>query len=245
MDNNVKPERVKPQKKPVKKSDMSRIWITLAYSLFVFILIAVAGSIYLLYQRSLQRMEVVDRELVDLRSAMNTDSVRQHKIQKIMAIAQKHNSKLSSMDLYDIASVIYEMDVRYSNLDVDLICAVITHESANTWRPDIVSPAGAMGLMQIMPVTGLFLAEYEEITWTDPEGVLLNPTYNIRMGCRFLSVLIGQYGLDGALAAYNAGERHASIWLASGKDDTLLWKETRNYIPTILGLYDNYQSQSL
>ena len=122
---------------------------------------------------------------------------------------------------------------------------MITHESANTWKPDIVSPAGAMGLMQIMPVTGIFLANYEDITWTNPQDVLFNAVNNIRMGCRLLSVLIDQYGLDGALAAYNGGEKQASMWLTNGKDDNYLWKETREYIPAVLSLYDNYQNQSL
>jgi len=235
------------QKKPIRseKQILGKLWIYFSVSLIVFLAVAGSAGIYMLYRQSTQRMEKMDRELVDLRSAMNTDSIRQSKLQKIMEIGQDHNSELSSMEVYDIASEIYEMSIRFSNLDVDLICAVITHESANTWNPEVISPAGAMGLMQIMPVTGMFLAEYEGISWTKPDEVLFNPTYNIRMGTRLLSALIKQYGLDGALAAYNAGERHASIWLASGKDDTLLWKETREYIPAVLKLYDHYLAQTM
>jgi len=33
------------------------------------------------------------------------------------------------------------------------LCALITHESARTWDPEIISPAGAVGLMQILPST--------------------------------------------------------------------------------------------
>lgn len=235
------------QKKPkrTQKTRTGKIWIYFSLALVIFLAFAGSAGIYLLYRQSVQRMEKMDRELVDLRSAMNTDSIRQNKLQKIMAIALDHNPGLSSVEVYDIASEIYEMSIRYSNLDIDLICAVITHESANTWDPDVISPAGAMGLMQIMPVTGMFLAEYESITWTGPEGVLYNPVHNIRMGTRLLSALISQYGLDGALAAYNAGERHASVWLASGKDDTLLWRETREYIPAVLKLYDHYLAQTM
>ncbi|HDQ44627.1 MAG TPA: lytic transglycosylase domain-containing protein [bacterium] len=231
----------KPKK--IKKYKINMKWFGVATGILILILIATAA--YLFHLETIARMEKVDRELVGLRSAMNTDSVRQHKLQKIMEIARRKNPRLNSMEAYDIASEIYEMDIRYSNLDIDLICALITHESANTWRPDIVSPAGAMGLMQIMPVTGMFLAEYEKIAWMTPAEVLFNPVYNIRMGCRLLSVLIDQYGLDGALAAYNAGERHASRWLANNKDDSYLWAETRSYIPAILALYDKYMSQSL
>lgn len=234
-------------KEPIRseKQILKKIWIYL--SILLIAVLAVAGStgIFMLYRQSVQRMQKVDRELIDLRSAMNTDSIRQSKLQKIMAIAMDHNPNLSSTEVYDIASEIFEMSIRYSNLDVDLICAVITHESASTWNPEVISPAGAMGLMQIMPVTGMFLAEYESISWTDPRNVLLNPVYNIRMGTRLLSALINQYGLDGALVAYNAGERHASVWLANGKNNELLWKETREYIPAVLRLYDHYLTHAL
>jgi soluble lytic murein transglycosylase len=190
-------------------------------------------------------MHSLSRELVDLRSAMNIDSVRQYKLQKILTIIEKFNPDLSSSDAYDIANEIYEMSVKYTNLDEDLLCAVITHESARTWDARVVSSAGAMGLMQIMPVTGFFLAEYEGISWTSPEDVIFNPIYNIRMGARYLSMLSEQYGLDGALAAYNGGERQAALWLANGKDDKYLWAETRQYIPLVMKLYDSYQTLGL
>lgn len=242
-----KQSKIRVQKTPgqPERQIPKKIWIYLNIALIVILAAAGSAGIYMLYRQSIHRMESMDRELVDLRSAMNTDSIRQNKLQKIMAIARAHNSELSSMDAYDIASEIYEMSIRYSNLDVDLICAVITHESANTWNPDVISPAGALGLMQIMPVTGMFLAEYEDISWSGPEETLTNPVYNIRMGARLLSALIDQYGLDGALAAYNAGERHASIWLANGKNDDFLWKETREYIPAVLKLYDSYLAQTM
>lgn len=239
----------KPKTNTTQKSNKNsklihlRKWLGVFVSGLILLLIAVGA--FLLYEKAVARMEKMDKELVGLRSAMNTDSVRQYKLQKIMKIAREKNPDLNSIEAYDIASEIYEMDIRYSNLDVDLICAVITHESANTWQSNIVSPAGAMGLMQIMPVTGIFLADYEDITWSSPQDVLFNAVYNIRMGCRLLSALIDQYGLDGALAAYNGGERLASRWLANGKDDSYLWKETREYIPAVLSLYDNYQNQSL
>jgi soluble lytic murein transglycosylase len=176
---------------------------------------------------------------------MNIDSVRQHKIQKVLAIITRYNPSLSSMEAYDIAGSIYEMSIKYTNLDVDLLCAVITHESAKTWDPRIVSKAGAMGLMQVMPVTGMFVANYEGLTWTTPEEVLFNPVYNIRLGSRLLSSLIEKYNLEGALIAYNGGEKLAATWLTNGRDSNTLWKETREYVPAIQTLYKNYLSEKL
>ncbi len=220
-------------------------WIFGAGFVFLLILAACVFRMYFSYRDSVYQMNKLGDELVDLRSAMNIDSVRQYKLQKIMKIIAHHNPNLSSSKMYDIANEIYEMSVKYTNLDIDLLCALITHESAGTWNPEIVSKVGAMGLMQIMPVTGYFLTESEGIPWTTPEEVLFNPIYNIRAGSRFLSMLLLRYGLDGALAAYNAGEKHASIWIANGKDDQYLLSETREYIPAVCKLLEQYQGDHL
>jgi soluble lytic murein transglycosylase-like protein len=207
-------------------------------------IIVVAGS-YVNYRISHARMEKLSQDVINLRSAMNIDSVRQFEIQKVMKIIDLHNKNLSAIEAYDIASEIYELSQKYPNLNVELICAMITHESAGTWSPTVVSKANAMGLMQIMPVTGYFLAEYEGITWDSAEGVLFNPIYNLRIGTRLLSTLITRYGLDGALAAYNGGEKQAAIWLANGRDDKYLVNETRGYVPAVQRLYTLYKSQNL
>jgi P pilus assembly chaperone PapD len=56
---------------------------------------------------------------------------------------------------------------------------------------------------------------------------------------------VEQYGLEGGLAAYNGGEKQASLWLKNGKDNQYLLSETRTYIPAVQKLYDTFMSQSL
>ncbi len=195
---------------------------------------------YYSIDRSDDRIDALENSLLQLKSAMNVDSVRQFYIQKVIKLIDRYNKSLSTDMKYRIANEIYEMSIRYENLDVELISATITHESAFTWQTDIVSRAGAMGLMQIMPATGVFLAHAEGIDWTSPKDILHNPIYNIRLGCRYLSTLVNLYGVDGGLAAYNGGERRAALWLKKGKDDKVLWEETRGYVPAILKLYKEY-----
>jgi soluble lytic murein transglycosylase len=183
----------------------------------------------------------IEQSLAGLKTAVKVDRDKQSQVGRVLAIIDRHNPELTPEVKRKIAETIYEVSVKYENLDVDLICATITHESAHTWRPDVISPAGAMGLMQIMPATGQFLAELEGIRWTRAEEILYDPILNIRLGSRYLSSLIEQYELDGGLAAYNGGERRALMWLAQGRDDRVLWKETRAYIPAILRLYDQFR----
>lgn len=184
----------------------------------------------------------LDNSMQNVAGISEIYKARKSNIQKIVNICDRYNKELSSEQKLNIATEIYEMSIKYTNLDVDLICATITHESAKTWRPDVVSQAGAMGLMQIMPATGAFLAQEEGISWTTAEEVLFNPIKNIRLGCRYLSSLVADYKVDGGLAAYNGGPKRAAMWISSGKDDNILWEETRGYIPAIISLYEKYRN---
>ena len=128
-------------------------WAVIGTGIVFIVLIFITGA-YVAYRLTVSRVEKLGQDVVNLRSAMNIDSVRQYQIQKVMKIIDQHNKEIPPTEAYEIANEIYEMSVKYTNLDVDLICATITHESANTWNPQIVSKANAMGLMQIMPEIG-------------------------------------------------------------------------------------------
>jgi soluble lytic murein transglycosylase len=220
--------------------------ILLVGAVFVLFISMAGFSIkYLEIDRNQEKIRSLEHSLMDLKAAMNIDSVRQFHIQKIMAIIDRYNSGLPSNTKYEIADEIYRLSQKYTNLNVDLICATVTHESALSWDPMITSKAGAMGLMQIMPVTGIYLAAEEGIPWTNAEEILYDPIYSLRLGVRYLSTFAEIYGIEGALAAYNGGERRASLWLANNKAQGILFEETENYIPSILKFYEDYQKLSM
>ncbi len=90
------------------------------------------------------------------------------------------------------------------NLDWRLILAVMKTESG--FSPDAVSCRGAMGLMQIMPVTGQQLARILELR------DVVEPINNIHGGVYYLRQLYDMFGdatgldrIELTLAAYNAG----------------------------------------
>ncbi len=184
----------------------------------------------------------VTTQVVQAQSLAVMNDRYESNVQKIAAIVRRYNPKLPAGRVQAISREIYDMSVKYENLDPDLICATITHESGRTWDSTVVSPAGAMGLMQIMPATGAYLAELEGIPWTTAEEILFNPIYNIRLGCRYLSMLIEAYEVDGGLAAYNSGPKRAELWLASNRNNQVLYRETRGYIPAVLRLYDQFKN---
>ena len=106
-----------------------------------------------------------------------------------------------------------------------LVHAVISAESG--YEPNAVSPAGAIGMMQVMPATA---AEY---------GVenLYDPIANIDVGTRHLKYLLRKYkNISHALAAYNAGEgtmqRHRRA---------VTYLETRKYVVRVINFYMRYK----
>lgn len=202
---------------------------------------------YFTVEEAKVKINHIEQTVTDLRATMNLNSKRQYEIQRIIQIVDYYNNSMPAAEKYQIANEIYKMSMKYTNLNIDLICATITHESALTWKKDVVSPVGAMGLMQIMPQTGEALAKQEGIEWTSPEKILFDPILNIRLGCRYLSNLVHQYKIDGGLAAYNGGEKRAALWIKNRNhktDWTILWEETRSYVPAILKLYEKFQQQT-
>lgn len=230
-----------------KHKKLAKSIILISIILVVFVTTVSFSYKYFTVEEAKTKMDNIEKSMSDLRVTMNLDSKRQYEIQRIIKIISQYNNNMSADEQFKIANEIYKMSTKYTNLNVDLICATITHESALTWKNDIVSPVGAMGLMQIMPQTGEQLSQQEGVKWTSAEKILFDPIINIRLGCRYLSNLIHQYEIDGGLAAYNGGEKRAALWIKNRNhktDWTILWEETRSYVPAILKLYEKFQQQT-
>ncbi len=121
----------------------------------------------------------------------------------------------------DINSAIERAAARH-NVDPNLVRAVIKVES--NFNPRAVSRTGAMGLMQLMPVTA------RELNVTNP----FDPEQNVDAGVRHLKHLLDDFGGDVrlTLAAYNAGV--GAVMRSSGVPP---YSETRSYVKKITNLY--------
>ena len=188
-----------------------------------------------------KQLDDLHRNLLLIKRISQIEWERINSIKKIIIIIDQFNPGMDSPLKIKIANEIYQMTKRHSNLDIELICATITHESAKTWNPEIVSHANAIGLMQIIPSTGSHLAKEDSLEFRRIEDILFDPILNIRLGCRYLSTLIEAYNIDGGLAAYNGGMRRAEIWLRNGRAKGILREETDKYVPSILKIYADYR----
>ena len=113
-----------------------------------------------------------------------------------------------------------------SQLDPALIRAVIHAESS--FRPQVVSKKGAVGLMQLMPQTASYLGV------ADPS----HPEQNIIAGSRYLASLLKQHNSDLqlALAAYNAGPSNVKKY-----NGIPPFAETQAYVERVAILHRRYQ----
>jgi soluble lytic murein transglycosylase len=132
-----------------------------------------------------------------------------------------------------------------ARISADLAWAVMRQESA--FDPDVVSPAHAVGLMQLLPETARATATAASLAYDETH--LTSPPENVTLGTLYLRELLGKLGEKEllAVAAYNAGPEAIERWLARTKIDTLdvfveaiPFIETRGYVVRVLGNLARY-----
>ncbi len=144
--------------------------------------------------------------------------------------------------------------IRTRGLDnPDLILAVSRQESA--FKPTARSPAGALGIMQLMPTTARETAREMHVPFR-LHLLTADPAYNVRLGSHYLDRLIRKYDGDYvlALAAYDAGDHNVAKWIGAWGNprrpgvDVLDWielipfAETRNYIERVMEGLEVYRA---
>jgi len=119
-----------------------------------------------------------------------------------------------------------------------LVAGLIRQESA--FDTKAMSHAGAIGLMQVEPETGLKMAHELKVRYARTR--LTDPGYNLQLGSRYLANLIQAFGTpEAALAAYNAGEDHVMEW-TTGQNyletpefvESIPFTETREYVQIVI-----------
>ena len=119
---------------------------------------------------------------------------------------------------------------REHNIDVAFVLSVMAAESS--YDATALSPAGAIGLMQVMPETAEELG-YDASNWQE----------NIQAGTHYLGYLMQRYkhhknGLQLAIAAYNAGPANVDRY-----NGVPPFRETRKYVKRVLANYKEMRQQ--
>lgn len=139
-------------------------------------------------------------------------------------------------------------ETKARGLDIALVAALIRQESS--FMPAATSPAGARGLMQLMPDVGRQVARGLDFPLWDV-ALLHQADVNVQLGTRHLATLLRSYDRDEALtlAAYNAGRSRVTRWLTKrGTEDRevfverIPYVETRDYVRIILRNKELYRA---
>lgn len=133
-------------------------------------------------------------------------------------VGMPHLERITNLDAYDARFLAAASE---NGVPAELLKAMAVVESR--MNPQATSPAGAQGLMQLMPATA------RKLGVTDP----FDPEQSIAGGAAFVADLLARFGnTDLAVAAYNAGpgavQKHGGI---------PPFAETQTYVQRVLGLY--------
>lgn len=144
----------------------------------------------------------------------------------------------------------YQQDIidysEKNNIDPFLVAAIIKNES--NFDHKAVSKVGAVGLMQIMPETGSWIAESMGLPNYRSEDLYLSKN-NIRMGCWYVGELEHEFrrNLVLMLIAYNAGRGQTKQWMQENNWDygfneaeKIPYDDTRAYVLKVMRDRDEY-----
>ncbi len=165
-------------------------------------------------------------------------------------------AKRAAQNGHEIMAAYYPIhaDLVAADLPVSDRLALSIARRESEFDPRVISGAGAMGLMQVMPRTGRDMAQRLGLRFS--ESRLLDPDYNSTLGSAYLDYLIEEFGPNPILisAGYNAGPSRAVRWSGQFGDpwdsdvDVINWiesipfRETRNYVMRVTESMRIYES---
>lgn len=136
---------------------------------------------------------------------------------------------------------VFEKYAEENRIPLNLLFAVSRQESA--FGADVSSPAGARGLMQVMPGTASMTARNNGIPYSNSSDLNV-PDVNVQIGSTYYRELLDRFNNNRILAtaAYNAGPHRVDRWLKETEGrlpfdawvEAIPFRETRNYVQNVL-----------
>jgi soluble lytic murein transglycosylase len=227
------------EKRPKKTPTHTLRWATNCLKLALMVILLLPGLVATGYiPRHYQTIEPI--------LSLQTQAIekpRPRELVKIFSIVEANRPDLLEREAWELAEVILTESSKYK-LDPILILAVIDVESK--FQFGAISPAGARGIMQIMPATGKFLvktvrelAQEIKAEQFTPEH-LDNPIVNIKLGTYYLHDLRKSFqNVNKALIAYNLGPTELRIRM----DNQIEY--TDEYANAVLTAYQKFKKIKL
>jgi soluble lytic murein transglycosylase-like protein len=198
------------------------------------------------------QLENLEQKLVDLAAERDKVGLERAALASHVGELEQHLDSLQSDQKVLVSRLKEGTTSNAIAVERALVLSIIHHESA--FNPMAISRKGALGLMQLMPMTARQTADGLGLDYAS-RRLTEDPDYNIRLGSAYLGQLLdnfdGNYVL--ALAAYNAGTTRVRKWLRANGDprspevDAFDWiemipyEETRNFVQGVLDSLQLYR----
>ncbi len=166
-------------------------------------------------------------------------------------------AKRAAQSGFEIMPAYYPLaDLTEADIPIPRALALAIARRESEFDPNVVSGAGAIGLMQVMPGTGRDTANALGIGFSEAR-LRTDPDYNVLLGTTFLAALTERFDGNPVLVsiAYNAGPRRADDWIERFGDprgadvdivdwiEALPFTETRNYVMRVSESLPIYEAQ--
>lgn len=161
-------------------------------------------------KENLAKQKELEEKEAQIKFQLNYDRKVKEKIRQVISDYQR---RMDPQHFEEIPGMILAESKIYGYDPMFVTALIITESSFNNKAR---SNRGAMGLMQILPRTGLALASEKEMEWKG-NPTLYNPEINIALGTYYLNKLQSRFGdLSLALEAYNHGPTRLDKYLKRG-----------------------------
>lgn len=223
-------------------------WIAAFVGMFAFAIVSASAAAFFLKTR-LDALAVtasaISRQSIDLTGRVGELNEQTRAIKAEETELRQYVASSSAEEVVFLKILVLKPDIDltlahsiaknaryYASLykrDPDLVLAIIAEESR--FNPNVVSSAGAIGLMQVMP-------QWEKVLGIS--GSLKDPEVSIKYGLQVLGFYMEMYkDIEMALTAYNRGPGPVDVALMHGKDPK------NRYAPEVLKVYDRLKKLSI
>lgn len=183
---------------------------------------------------ALEEMKYFNSELAMFPDILGEYLLKFGSYNRLVALGSKEN-----LVFYKYPFPYKEFVIHNSKLNgVDPFLAVAIMREESHFNPQVVSDAGALGLMQLMPFTA------KKVGNVKSKNDLFKEELNISLGIKYFGELLRKYKkIEYAISAYNAGENAVDAWLKNDYKDIdefiedIPYRETKNYVKKVLRTY--------
>lgn len=187
------------------------------------------------------RIDSLTLEMEKLRAGIDESSVRRFKVFAAANIIREFAKTMNETDALRLAGIIYDACEKTSGVEFSFVMAIIATESR--FNNNVVSPAGAVGIMQVMPTTFEYVAR--SINMDVGDGDASNLRKNIIVGIHYLARMRRTFSNNRiAAAAYNGGPGGGAVYgkyLAGEVPAERVHPETMAYADKVMKYYSEFK----